>query len=265
MALLVDAYEAFAVDLDGVIWRGEEIVDGAVGALGAVRERGKPLVFITNNGNLLPEDVARRLEERGVEAGAEEVLTPVLVARSWIEENGHRGSTVFVLGPGSVGDQLADLVQVVDGEQAAGASVVLVGRDTQFDFARLDAAARAVRDGARLVSLNRDPTMPVPGGLEPGTGAVLAAVEAASGVEATILGKPEAPMMNEAARRLGPVAVLMIGDRPSSDVAAARRAGWDAALVLTGVAGDPPYEPAPNYLLDSIAGILEEAPRYQGG
>jgi HAD superfamily hydrolase (TIGR01450 family) len=268
MTSLVDAYAAFAVDLDGVIWRGGEIVDGAPAAVDGIRQRGKPLLFITNNGTLLPEDVARRLVDGGVEAHPGEVLTPTVVARSWIEEKSLIGEKVFVLGPGSLGDQLADLVEVVDGEGVsgiAGASMVLVGRDTAFDFARLHAAASAVREGARLVALNRDPTMPVPGGLEPGTGALVAAVEAASGGQAVILGKPESPMMREASRRLGSEDVLMVGDRPSSDVAAAREAGWDAALVLTGVAGDPPYEPPPDYVLASISRILQGARRYQGG
>lgn len=256
MLSLIDRYDAFAIDLDGVAWRGDEPVEGASEGMAAIRAAGKAVLFLTNNAAHSPESVAARLEAGGIQAGPEEVLNPASVGVEWLAERGFSGRKAFVLGDSAVAEQFGRAVEIVPVEDGAGVDVVIVARDTEFTFARLRAAAGAVRSGAVLVAVNRDLVMPVEGGLEPGTGAILAAVEAASGRRATVLGKPELPMMEAAARRLGAGRVLMIGDQPSSDVAGARLVGWDSAIVLTGVTreGDS-LEPAPDYVMQSLADI----------
>ncbi len=94
------------------------------------------------------------------------------------------------------------------------------------------------------------------GGMLPGTGSIVAAVEAASGRSATVLGKPEEPMMRAAAERLGRDKVLMIGDRLESDVAGAKSIGWDGALVLTGLKlTDGLMDPQPDHILTSLQSL----------
>lgn len=268
MPSLIDRYEAFAVDLDGVVWRGEEILDGAAAAVAAIRRAGKRLLFLTNNASYLPARVVARLAAAGIDVDEHEVLTSAIAAREWIEQRGLRGTPAMVLGTREVVSQLEDLVEIVPVEPGQQAGLVIVARDVHFTFERLSAASDAVRAGAEFAAVNRDPVMPVDGGIRPGTGAILAAVEAAAGRAATVLGKPEAPMMEAAVRALGRDGVLMVGDRVESDVLGARRVGWDAALVLTGLTapGDP-LEPAPDFVLQSIAGIASDAGRlasYQG-
>lgn len=266
MPSLAERYPAFAVDLDGVVWRGDELIEGAAEGLAAIRRAGKRVLFLSNNSSYRPAWVAARLAGWGIEAEPSEVLTSAAVTKLWLVAEGFEGQRAFVLGSPALTEQLAGVVEIAvpaAGVGDRGADVVVVARDTSFDFAKLVTVAGAVRAGARLVAVNRDDTMPVPGGLEPGTGAILAAIEVASGVSATVLGKPEMPMMSAALERLGPDA-LLVGDRVDSDVAGARNAGWDAALVLSGVAtGSDLFNPAPDYVIGSLAEVSSEVQRYR--
>ncbi|MCW3036664.1 MAG: family hydrolase [Actinobacteria bacterium] len=257
---LLERYDAFAFDLDGVIWLAHQIIPEAPAAIQAVRDAGKPLLFLTNNASYVPAWIVSRLAEGGIKITEDEVLTSAAATRSWIQREGLVGKRAFVLGVQSVVDGVADLLDVVPVERGTKVGVVLVARDVDLTYDRLTAASDAVRDGAVFAASNRDNVMPIPGGFEPGTGSILAAVEAAGSRRAIALGKPELPMMQAAADRLGTTGVLMIGDRCDSDVAGARRIGWDAALVLTGVTrpGDP-LDPAPDYVLTTLADLT--APR----
>jgi 4-nitrophenyl phosphatase len=254
---LVEKYSAFAIDLDGVVWRGERLIDKAVDGLTAIREAGKPLLLLTNNGGYHPDEVVERLAEGGFDLKPEEVLTTSIVAKDWLTRNDLRGAPAFILAPATVAAQLADVLRIRYVEQGQVAKVVLVGRDTEFSYSRLALAADSLRAGASFLSLNKDPVMPVEnGGLVPGTGSIVAAVEAASGRTATVLGKPELPMMEAAAERLGREGVLLIGDRLESDIVGAQRIGWDAALVLTGLTtGEIEAEPPPTYVLSSLGAL----------
>ncbi|HEX2052478.1 MAG TPA: HAD-IIA family hydrolase [Actinomycetota bacterium] len=260
-AHLLEKYDAFAIDLDGVVWRGEVLLPGAVEGLAAIRATGKPLLLLTNNGGYHPDEVVERLGEGGFTLAAEEVLTSSIVAREWIVEQGLQGSPSFILAPQTVAAQLADIVRVRYLEAGQTAELVLVGRDTDFSYLRLALAADAVRAGAAFLSLNKDPVMPIEnGGMLPGTGSIVAALETASGRTATVLGKPQAPMMEAAARRLGGGRVLMIGDRLESDIAGARSIGWDGALVLTGLTvGGAAMDPRPDHILTSLRALAVEA------
>lgn len=257
---LLDQYNAFAIDLDGVVWRGEVILAGAIEGLRAIRSTGRPMLLLTNNGGYPPEEVVARLGAAGFELDRDEILTTSLVAREWIAANGLEGAPAFVLAPATVAAQLVDLVQIRYLEPGQSAEVVVVGRDTEFSYLRLGLAADAVRGGAAFLSLNKDPVMPVEnGGMMPGTGSIVAAVEAAAGRRATVLGKPEEPMMAAAAGRIGYDKVLMIGDRLESDIAGAKCVGWDSALVLTGLStAGSELNPRPDFVLDSLGALARE-------
>ncbi len=256
-AHLLEEYDAFAIDLDGVVWRGEVLIPGAIEGLKAIRASGKPLLLLTNNGGYHPNEVVERLAEGGFELALEEVLTTSLVAREWILQNGMKGAPAFILAPPTVAAQLADLLKIRYLETGQTADFVLCGRDTDFNYNRLRMAADAVRGGASFLSLNKDPVMPVEnGGMLPGTGSIVAAVEAASGKQATVLGKPEEPMMKAAAERIGYNKVLMLGDRLESDIVGAKRIGWDGALVLTGLTvSDAVLDPRPDHILTSLQAL----------
>jgi 4-nitrophenyl phosphatase len=257
----LERYAAFALDLDGVVWRGEAIIDGAAEGIAAIREAGKPLLFVSNNAAYQPSWVVARLSAAGIPIAEQEVLTSAMVLERWIRAHDFEGQRALVLGVDAVVEQLVGVVEVVPFTDDNRAALVVAARDTSFDYERLRVAADAIRNGARFVAVNRDPTLPLPGGrLEPGTGAMVAAVETASGATATVVGKPTLPAAEAAWDVIGREGVLMIGDRPDSDVAFARTAGWDAALVLTGVTrGGDRVEPEPDYVIETLRDLCRDA------
>lgn len=252
---LIEKYAGFAIDLDGVVWLGEKMIDGAIEGLNAIRAAGKPLLLLTNNGGYQPTAVVERLRKQGFTLRPEELLTTSIVSREWIADNKLTGAPTFVLAPAAVSAQLADVVDIRPVEAGQKAEIVLVGRDTELSYTRLTVACDAVRSGAAFLSLNKDPMMPIEdGGVLPGTGSIVAAVEAGSGRFATVLGKPELPMMQIAARVLGTDSVLMIGDRLESDIQGAKNMGWDSALVLTGLSGGGiVLKPEPTYVVRGLS------------
>lgn len=259
---LVDRYRAFAVDLDGVVWRGDELLEGGIAGLKTIIEAAKPFLLLTNNGSYEPAKVSERLAEAGLSVRPDQLLSSTIVAHNWIIENGFEGKAAFVLGNPDVVAQVKDVVEVLEIKRGASADMVLVGRYTGLSYDRLATAAEAIRGGAAFIALNNDPIMPVEDGFVPGTGAIVAALRAASGGEPVVLGKPERPMMDQAGRILGGEGILMIGDRPQSDIEGARRMGWDSALVMSGISNrDSKLEPEPTYLLESLADIaLSQSP-----
>jgi HAD superfamily hydrolase (TIGR01450 family) len=168
----------------------------------------------------------------------------------------------FVIGSQALVDHVADAgMRIVNNtEFATRADVVVVGAHEGFGYRELRIATQAVLRGAELIGATRDATFPMPDGPWPASGALLAAVEAASGKRAArIIGKPE-PAMYEAARdRLGTGSYLAIGDRLDTDVEGARRAGIDSALVLTGATSRADLDgggPRPTRVADSLAALV---------
>lgn len=232
---LADAYEAFILDLDGVLFRGDEPIAAAAPTIDALRSMDKRLVFLTNNSARTPEQVAAKLQRLGIDASAGEVLTSAQATAELLMREA-RGSTAYVIGQDGVRSALtAAGIELVDGD-APRSDFVVVGWDGDVTYEALRRATVLVRGGARLLATNADASYPAPGGeLWPGAGAILAAVETASGATATVVGKPHGPLFEAAVARAGTRHALMVGDRVETDIAGAVAAGLDAALVLSGV------------------------------
>jgi glycerol-1-phosphatase len=255
---LADRFDGFLVDLDGVVWIGREPVPGSTETLQALLGAGKRLVFVTNNPGRHPSAYAERLRELGVAVEPEQIVTAGMVAARLAAE---AGGNAFVIGAAALKEMVtATGARVLEGEEAGEADVVVVSGHRGFDYAELLAAKRALDRGAALVATSHDPTMPFPGGELPGTGAVLAAVEVASGRRAEIAGKPERHLFEMAIEAAGGEGRLaMVGDRVSSDVVGGRNAGLETILVLSGTtsreqaeAADPP----PDHVLADLSGLL---------
>jgi len=256
-----DEFDGFLIDLDGVVWEGHELLPGAVDALHALLEAGKEMVFVTNNSVRAPEKYAKRLRTAGIDVADERVVTGgVATARLAAERVGAVGSAFVIGAPDFKAAVSAAGLKLLDGQAGIAADAVVVSAHREFDYAELLTATRALQAGAALFGTSRDPTLPMPGGAWPGTGATLAAVETASGKTAEIGGKPE-PHLFEEARALIPDAarVAMVGDRISSDIEGGRRAGLTTILVLTGVTSREEAEsaePGPDHTIDDLLGLV---------
>lgn len=240
-------------------------------------------MFVTNNSARTPVQVVETLAAHRVPASVDEVVTSSLAAATLIRP----GETVLVVGGPGVRSALAGAgAEVVDAVALARAGTrrtptcdaVVVGITPDFDYAVLTLALGAVDAGARLIATNDDPTFPVADGIAPGNGALVAAVERATGRRAVVAGKPHEAMAVLVRAALGappagepatsgseattPIpGAVMVGDRPDTDGLFARRAGLAFALVLSGVtaASDLPVEPQPDVVTADLAGVVESA------
>jgi 4-nitrophenyl phosphatase len=244
-------------DLDGVVWRGATPIAGSADAIAALRAAGLRTAFLTNNSSSTVATYTERLGRAGVTVTADEICSSAQAAAALLARSAPAGASVLACaGPGVVEALEARGFVVVD---TGPVDAVVVGWHREFDFDRLATASNAVRAGARFVATNLDPTFPVPDGLLPGAGALVAAVATAAGRAPEVAGKPEAPMVDLVRERYGDVGV-MVGDRPSTDGALADALGWPFALVLSGVAGpgreEPVPTPPPPFVADDLAALV---------
>src|SRR3954447_23132498 len=259
---LADQFDGFLVDLDGVVWIGRELVPRAVESLRTLIDGGKEVVFVTNNSVRRPAAYAGYLREAGIPVDDGRVVTAGASTAQLAVERLGAGGTSFVIGaPGFKEPVTAAGLVLLEGEAARNADAVVVSGHREFDYAELLTATFALRAGASLFGTSRDPTLPMPGGAWPGTGATLAAVETASGKTAEIGGKPERHLF-EQARALIPASerVAMVGDRLASDIEGGRRAGLATVLVLGGACSREEAEAAanpPDHVLDDLAALLK--------
>jgi 4-nitrophenyl phosphatase len=219
------------IDLDGVIWLAEQPIPGSAEAVGQLRHAGYGVVFATNNAAPTVDELRQRLARAGIAAGPDEIVTSAQAAASMLEA----GSSAVVCGEAGLVEALEARGVTVVAEGPADA--VVVGWTRRFDFELLSTAAGAVRAGARFIGTNEDPTHPTPQRLLPGAGAILAAVATAAQATPEVAGKPHEPVVALLRSRV-PDAVLVVGDRPSTDGALARRLELPFALVRTGVTAD---------------------------
>jgi 4-nitrophenyl phosphatase len=244
---------AWALDLDGVLWRGSVPIPGAADAVARLRAAGRRVVFVTNNSAAPVGEQAAKLTAMGVPAGIDDLVTSAQAAARLLEP----GSTALVIGGPGVDEALAarGVRTVAEGPCDA----VVVGFNRAFDFDALALASDLVSGGARFVATNDDATYPLPDGEIPGGGSIVAAVAYASGVEPVVAGKPNAPIAELLHERVGAVD-WFVGDRPSPDGAMARAVGCPFGLVLSGVTTTVVgVEPPPDAVAADLAELVSLA------
>ncbi|GAA3616347.1 HAD-IIA family hydrolase [Marihabitans asiaticum] len=263
--------EGLICDLDGVVYRGADAVPHAVEALSGT---GLPVVYATNNASRPPEAVAEQLRSLGLHVDPADVVTSSTTAAAILGERLPRGARVLAIGGPGVAQALTEGgYEVVLPSDAAGSEpvdAVVQGYGPQVCAADLAEAAYAIEGGALWLATNDDQTLPTERGIAPGNGSLVGAVAGAVQRRPEVVGKPNAPMYQIAARRLGcpPARVLAIGDRLETDIAGATAAGTKGALVLTGVHGwvdaaqaDPTERP--DLVLEDLRGLRGEYPPAQ--
>lgn len=257
--VLADAYGCLLLDLDGVLYRGDEAVPGAPEAMASIRARGTSVVFITNNSSRTPEQVAAKLEALEITAAPSEIVTSALATADLLAGRG--GGSAFVIGQAGVRWALEGAgIRVADGEPDR-TDYVVVGFDASADYAKLKHASLLVQRGAALVATNLDGSFPSSDGLWPGAGALLAVVTTTTGATAEVVGKPYPPLFETARRRAGGGIPLVVGDRLDTDIAGAAALGWDSLLVLSGVSTRADLEGSqvrPTFVGADLSVLLQE-------
>lgn len=254
---LREAYDVLVLDLDGVVYVGDEAVPGAAEALNEAQAGGTHLAFITNNAARTPHTVGDHLRRLGVEAHDEDVVTSAQAAARLLAADLEPASRVFVIGGEGLEEALRErdlepVTEIVD--DAGDIRAVVQGYGPDVPWRQVVAGALLVREGLPWVASNTDMTIPTERGPGPGNGALVRLVAEYADREPRVAGKPEPPLLEETLARVGGERPLMVGDRLDTDIEGARRIGWDSLLVLTGVTG----------LQELVAAPPEQRPTYLG-
>lgn len=254
------------IDLDGTMYHGSTMIEGADALISTLQQLRIPYQFVTNNSSRTPEEVADMLNGLGINAKSQDVLTSAQAAASYILKK-FPGRRVFMIGERGLEQALTDAgiawtedVEAVWNEEV---DIVVQGIDRSVSYAKLEAAAAAVRKGALSILTNPDLMLPSDRGFSPGAGSIGAAIQAASGVEPVVIGKPSRIIMDAALERLGCRAeeAIVIGDNMMTDMLAGQQAGCRTALVLTGIttaANREDYQKRSGVNPDMICETLEE-------
>ncbi len=264
---LVSAHDAVLLDLDGVVYRGQDAVPGAVDALNTAD--GVRLAYLTNNANRAPADVVAHLRELGLDVSDDDVITSAQAIAGVMARELAAGSVVFTVG----GDGLRTALRArglvpTDDRTSAGVAAVVQGYSPDLGWRDLAEAAYAVETGLPWYASNTDLTIPTAHGIAPGNGALVHAVALATGRDPVVAGKPYAPLFEETMVRIRATSPLMVGDRLDTDILGARRAGIASLMVLTGVnsladvvAADP--QERPDFIAPDLSGLHTIHPAVQ--
>lgn len=255
----------FLLDLDGVVYTGNTPIPGAREFVRFLKETQRRFTCITNNSTLTGQQFAAKLRRMNVDVDEAHVLTSPQATAVYLREHVRLqpGARIFPIGEeGLVRALLDEGYRLVDED----ADVVVCGLDRRLTYDRLMRACFAIRAGAQFVATNPDLSLPTETGLLPGNGATIAYLQAATGVTATVIGKPQSTMLDVAMERAGsqPRETAIIGDGLLTDMAAGHRAGVTTILVLTGVTQRAHLATAPvqpHYVFENLPALQEALSR----
>src|SRR6266403_3175130 len=248
----------YLIDMDGVLYRGPELIVGADRFISQLRKRNMPDRVLTNNSQRTRRDVVAKLARMGIEVEDEHVFTSAMATARFLADQKPQG-TAFVIGEGGL---LTALHQngyaVVDHEP----DYVVVGEGRTFNLELVEAAVRMILGGAKLVATNLDPNCPTQNGPRPGCGALVALLETATGVKAFSVGKPSPVMMRAARKELGLTTeeTTIIGDTMETDMLGGVQLGFHTILVLSGGTSRedlPHYAYGPERVVESVADLAD--------
>ncbi|MUW14550.1 HAD-IIA family hydrolase [Halorubrum sp. CBA1125] len=250
--MLASSFDEFLIDLDGVIVVGDRPIDGAVESLKRLQDLGVEITIITNNSQDSRQTIRDTLASFGVDIDESQVVSAGWATARYLAEEGF--TSAYVVGTEEFARMLEQEGVTVD---PANPEAVVVGFYDEFTYQHVNDAARYARQGVPIIAANADGSYPTENGIEPGTGAFLAAVQSATNsADMTIVGKPNDLLFDLAATDRD-ASVAVIGDSLSTDIVGANRAGMTAIYV-----GDEPVEPDGEYEVDyrlsDLTGLFEE-------
>jgi 4-nitrophenyl phosphatase len=264
---------ALIIDMDGVLWHGLQPLPGLIDLFQTLREQKIRFILATNNASLTPGQYVTKLAQMGVTVSQNEILTSGTATALYLSERVNPAETrVFVVGEDGAtqplvehGFTLTGLYEVnnsKNGTSKKGADIVVCGKDQTLTWDKLATATLNIRAGAQFIGTNADTTLPTELGLTHGNGAILAALEAATGVTPTIIGKPEPIIYQQALVLLGVEAAetVAIGDRLETDILGAVRTGIRSIMVLTGVSTEADLKKVdyqPNWVMPDIRAVTQ--------
>ena len=263
--MLIDKFDSLFLDLDGVVYRGAEAIDGAVEAINRAASLGKKIAYITNNASRTPQAIAEQLNGYGLTVQPEQIIGSAAAGVRLLATKVPAGAKVLVVG----GEGLRREVSASGFELVEDASsqpdAVIQGFSKDIGWQQLAEAAFAIQAGAVWVATNQDWTLPLERGIAPGNGTLVGAVHTAVGILPEFAGKPFRPIFDAALQQMQVQRPLMIGDRLDTDIKGAITAGIQSATVMTGVVGNKELlgaktDERPNFVLTDMNDLFADYP-----
>lgn len=263
---LLEAHDAILSDLDGVVYAGPFAIEGAPEALNRAQDAGVRLAFVTNNASRSVKTVADHLVELGVNTDEEHVVSSAQAAAELLATQLPAGAKVLITGAQALADCVAAAGLTPVRSQEEEPVAVAQGFNPKMIWEDLAEAAYTLADEQVLwVASNTDFTIPKERGIAPGNGTLVGAVATATGRKPLVAGKPESPIFITAAKKLGSVSPVVVGDRLDTDIQGGNRAQMATAMVMTGV---DTYESVlaaieierPTYIIETLEGFFEPYP-----
>ncbi len=245
------------IDMDGVLYHGDRAMPMLCEFFAFLRERPIPFILATNNSTRTPEEYAQKLERMGVTVSPSEILVSGQATARFLARQYPRGTRVHVFGMSALRRAMVDEGFVLADQDV---ELVVASQDREVTYEKLKRASLLIRGGARFIATNLDPTVPTEEGLLPGTGVMIAALQTASGVTPTAIGKPEPTMYCLAMEQMGarPETTAAIGDRADTDILGGKRAGLTTICVLSGSSDRADAERySADFIFRDIAELLE--------
>lgn len=262
---------ALIIDMDGVLWHGDQPINGLNNFFETIRTLKIPFILATNNASLTSQQYIKKLSKMGVDVYKKEILTSAMATAHYLSLHYTPETTsIFVIGESGIresllekGFNLTDLYEVNDRcgiNSKTGAHLVVCGIDRNISWEKLATATLNINAGATFIGTNGDTSLPTELGEIQGNGAILAALTAATHITPTIIGKPGPIIYQQAMDILQskPEETIAIGDRLDTDILGAIRADIRSLLVLTGVSSEEDVNAStfkPTWTVDNITSI----------
>lgn len=247
----------FLIDMDGVIYRGGQLIRGAAAFIQQLQATDAPFTFLTNNSQRTRRDVVTKLTRMGIDVEEQHVFTCAIATARFLAQQLPAG-TAYVIGEGGLLQALhANGYSIVDHDP----DYVVVGEGRTFTFEMFEAATKMIMNGAKLIATNLDPNCPTQHGTRPGCGATVAMLETATGLKAFSVGKPSPVMMRMARKELhlATAETTIIGDTMETDILGGVQMGYRTVLVLSGGTQREDlarYAYRPDVVVDSVADLV---------
>ena len=251
--------KGFICDMDGVIYHGNNLIDGVLPFVTWLMEQEKHFVFLTNSSERTPLELSQKLKRMGLDVPVEHFYTSALATASFLKNQCPDGSA-YVIGEAGLLNSLYDAGICMNDVNP---DYVVMGDTRTYNFEKIEKAIALVNNGAKLIGTNPDITGPTEQGIMPATGALISPIEIATGKKAYFVGKPNPLMLRHAMKTLGchSEETVIIGDRMDTDVVAGIETSTETVLVLSGVTtekmiGDFPYRPT--HIVNNVGDLVRD-------
>lgn len=259
------AIKGFLIDMDGVIYRSNELIPGAVKFIEEIKKHDFPFTFLTNNSQRNRRDIQKKLKYLDIHVAEKNIFTCAMATARFLASQNPHGSA-YVIGEGGLQQALYQNGFSIDDTDP---DYVVVGEGRTANMEMIDKAVNFVHAGAKLIATNPDPSCPTADGIRAGCGAIVSLIEKATDKKAFAIGKPNPIILREARRELGlPLdKLVMIGDTMDTDILGAVQMGIQSILVLSGgtkLSDLGQYAYSPGLVVDSIDDVVKSLPLVWG-